>query len=61
MLFRSAAAAAGFKKLELMSTAAGESLYQAQGFQVDERLLVATSGGVGVPLIRMSRQIVREA
>lgn len=49
---------AGFKKLELMATVSGEPMYFARGFLVLERLMVATSSGVKVPLSRMSRQVI---
>jgi N-acetylglutamate synthase-like GNAT family acetyltransferase len=49
---------AGFKKLELMSTVSGEPMYFARGFLVLERLMIATSSGVKVPMSRMSRQVI---
>lgn len=57
-LCEEAAAAEGFKRLELMSTLAGEPLYTAFGFLPLERLSDAT-GGVAVPLVRMEKPIDR--
>jgi GNAT superfamily N-acetyltransferase len=52
-----AAQAAGFKSLELASTAPGEPLYRACGFEVIERFDLRLSGGVTAPLARMRRTI----
>lgn len=46
-----------FKSLELMSTISGEPLYKAKGYKEVERIQVATSSGVKIPLIRMSKMI----
>ena len=46
----------GFRRLELMGTLAGESLYAAYGFVPVERL-TDDRGGVAVPLVRMSKVI----
>lgn len=55
-LCESAAAAEGFRRLELMSTLSGWPLYSAVGFEVIEEVTDA-SGGVPVPLIRMGKDI----
>ena len=55
-LCEAAAAAEGFKRLELMSTLSGEPLYSASGFRSVERLTDDT-GGAPVPIIRMTRPI----
>jgi GNAT superfamily N-acetyltransferase len=55
-LCEAAAAAEGFKRLELMSTLSGEPLYTAYGFRPIERLEDAT-GGAAVPLIRMEKPV----
>ena len=47
-----AAAAAGFRRLELAATLSGEPLYRAYGFRQVERF---TDGGV--PLVRMTKDI----
>jgi GNAT superfamily N-acetyltransferase len=55
-LCEAAAAAEGFKQLELMSTLSGEPLYAAYGFRPVERLTDDT-GGVPVPIIRMEKRV----
>jgi GNAT superfamily N-acetyltransferase len=47
------ALSAGFNQLELMSTAPGEPLYAALGFEVIERVIETLPGGIPFPLIRM--------
>ena len=49
-----AARAEGFRRVELMSTMAGEPLYRACGYEPHEGV-VDDRGGVGVPLLRMSK------
>jgi GNAT superfamily N-acetyltransferase len=51
-LCAAAAAAEGFRSLELMATLAGQPLYRAYGFVPVEELSDA-SGGAAVPIIRM--------
>jgi len=48
-LCEEAAASAGFKRLELMATAAGEPLYTACGYRVIERVERMSGEGVAVP------------
>ena len=55
-LCETAAAAEGFRRLELMSTLSGEALYTAYGFRALERLEDST-GGAPVPLIRMEKAV----
>jgi GNAT superfamily N-acetyltransferase len=55
-LCEAAAAAEGFKRLELMSTLSGEPLYTAYGFRALERLEDST-GGAPVPLVRMEKPV----
>ena len=55
-LCEKAARSEGFKRVELMSTMAGESLYRACGYEPCERHL-DDSGGVAVPLLRMSKEL----
>jgi GNAT superfamily N-acetyltransferase len=55
-LCEAAATAEGFTRLELMSTLSGRPLYTAVGFEAIEEVADA-SGGVPVPLIRMSKHI----
>lgn len=51
-----AAAAEGFRRLELVATLTGRPLYEAFGFRADEHL-TDDSGGAAVPLVRMSKPI----
>jgi GNAT superfamily N-acetyltransferase len=51
-----AVAAEGFRRLQLVSTLAGEPLYTAFGFTPVERIVDAT-GGARVPLVRMVKDI----
>ena len=60
-LCEAAAAAEGFRALELVATIAGEPLYAAYGFTVVERLAVPTSRGVTVPCARMAKPIAAQA
>lgn len=53
----SAAARAGFKALELVSTMPGEPLYLRFGFKPLERIELPLSGGVKVALTRMRKEI----
>jgi GNAT superfamily N-acetyltransferase len=55
-LCEAAAAAEGFRRLELMATLSGEPLYTAYGFRPLERVEDAT-GGARVPIIRMEKPI----
>lgn len=56
-LCEAAAAAEGFRSLELVATVAGEPLYLAYGFSVIERIAVPTSSAVTVPCARMAMAI----
>jgi GNAT superfamily N-acetyltransferase len=56
-LCEAAAAAEGFRWLELVATVAGEPLYAACGFSVLERIDVPTSRGVAVPCARMGKPL----
>lgn len=51
-----AARAEGFRRLELMSTLSGQSLYAAYGFRPVEEVLDDT-GGAAVPLVRMAKPV----
>ena len=48
-LCEDAARGAGFARLELMATAAGEPLYAACGYHVIERVARMADAGVAVP------------
>lgn len=56
LLCEEAARSEGFVKAELMSTMAGEPFYRAFGYEPCERL-TDDSGGVAVPLLRMSKAL----
>lgn len=52
-----AAAAAGFRSIELAGTLPGEPLYRARGFTVVERMSLQLPGPIEVPLVRMRRAL----
>jgi GNAT superfamily N-acetyltransferase len=51
------AAAAGFRRVELMATLAGIPLYRVCGYVEIEPTLVTPAGGVAVPLVRMGKTL----
>ena len=53
-LSEEAAKSEGFKRVDLMASMAGEPLYRACGYEACDRV-VDERGGVGVPLLRMSK------
>jgi GNAT superfamily N-acetyltransferase len=55
-LCEDAARREGFRKVELMSTMAGEPLYRASGYEPHERI-ADDRGGAAVPLLRMSKSL----
>ena len=55
-LCEEAAKAAGFTKMELVATLAGEPLYRSCGFEAYEEI-VDHRGGAGVPLLRMRKSL----
>jgi hypothetical protein len=56
-LCETAAAEAGFQSVELMATLSGEPLYRACGYIEVERISAASTNGVSVPLLRMSKSL----
>jgi N-acetylglutamate synthase-like GNAT family acetyltransferase len=52
-----AAVAAGFRRAELVGTLAGEPLYAAFGYVVVERYDAPMAGGLGLPVVRMTREL----
>ncbi|MDQ1830296.1 GNAT family N-acetyltransferase [Massilia scottii] len=52
-----AAAQAGFRSLELVSTMPGEPLYLAHGFVAIEPIVLPLAGGVAIRLTRMGRSL----
>ena len=57
-----AAVKAGFQKAELVATLAGEPLYASCGYVVAERYDAPMSGGLNLPVVRMTKHfgLVRE-
>jgi GNAT superfamily N-acetyltransferase len=56
-LCEAAARDAGFGRVEMMATMAGEPLYRACGYQPVERIESVPIDGVRVPLARMEKQL----
>jgi GNAT superfamily N-acetyltransferase len=54
---RTAARAAGFRRLELVATLPGEPLYRTLAFEVAERFTVTLPDGVEVPFALMTRPV----
>jgi GNAT superfamily N-acetyltransferase len=54
-----AAIEAGFRKVEIVATLAGEPLYASFGCAVVERYEIAMSGGLGLPVVRMTKSLER--
>jgi GNAT superfamily N-acetyltransferase len=52
-----AISAAGFKRIELVATLAGEPLYKACGYSEIERYEVAMIGGLTLPVVRMAKGV----
>lgn len=52
-----AIAAAGFARIELVATLAGEPLYKACGYSEIERYEVAMSGGLALPVVLMAKSV----
>lgn len=46
---------AGFKRVELVATLAGEPLYSTAGYQVHERLYAPLPNGLSLPTVRMGK------
>ena len=53
-----AAIKAGFKKAELVATLAGEPLYARFGYDVVERYEAPMTGGLTLPVVRMTKPLV---
>ena len=51
---------AGFRAVDIVATLAGEPLYAAFGYAVTERYEISLAGGLGLPVVRMSKRMVRE-
>jgi GNAT superfamily N-acetyltransferase len=53
----SAAAAAGFRRLEMGATLTGVPFYAAMGYQALENLEVPLTGGLSLPIVRMAKKL----
>jgi GNAT superfamily N-acetyltransferase len=49
--------ASGFRSIELVATLAGEPLYRAFGYAVAERCEIPLGDGLGLPVVRMTKQL----
>jgi hypothetical protein len=56
-LCENAAREAGFRRAELVATAAGRPLYAACGYRVIREFTEMTGAGVGVPLALMEKPL----
>jgi GNAT superfamily N-acetyltransferase len=50
---------AGFRTVEIVATLAGEPLYGSFGCAVEERYEIALAGGLGLPVVRMTKRLER--
>jgi GNAT superfamily N-acetyltransferase len=56
-LCEAAAAEAGFSRIELVATLAGERLYAACGYEILEQVVEITASGMSIPTVRMAKTI----
>jgi GNAT superfamily N-acetyltransferase len=54
-----AVVATGFRRVDIVATLAGEPLYAAFGYAVVERYAIAMTGGLRLPVVRMTRMVDR--
>lgn len=54
-----AIAAAGFTRIMMVATLAGEPLYARHGYVAEERYDVPLSGGLALPVVRMGKAVPR--
>jgi len=47
--------AAGFRRVDIVATLAGEPLYASFGYVVVERCEIAMAGGLSLPVVRMTK------
>ena len=52
-----AAAAAGFRRIEIVATLIGEVLYEKFGYHVIERYEVPLQNGLQLPVVRMTKEM----
>ncbi len=55
-----AAVAAGFRRVEILATLAGEPLYAAFGYVVAERYEMELANGLGLPVVSMKKEFKAE-
>jgi GNAT superfamily N-acetyltransferase len=60
-LCEAGAARAGFTRVELAATLAGEPLYRACGYRLVERFRAGTPEGIAIPLSRMEKALPAQA
>ena len=53
--------AANFRNVEIVATLAGEPLYAAFGYAVIERYEIAMTGGLSLPVVRMTKSLATES
>ena len=51
--------AAGFRTADIVATLAGEPLYAAFGYAAVERNEIPMAGDLGLPVVRVTKQIVK--
>jgi GNAT superfamily N-acetyltransferase len=61
MACEAAIRAAGFRDAVLVATLAGEPLYAACGYSVEERYEVALGDGLALPVVRMGKRLERKS
>ena len=52
-----AIAQAGFRSIEIVVTLTGELLYSQSGYETVKRYEIAMTGGLSLPVVRLSRQL----
>lgn len=50
---------AGFRTVDIVATLAGEPLYASFGYAVIERYEIPITGGLGLPVVRMTKEMVK--
>jgi predicted N-acetyltransferase YhbS len=52
-----AIAQAGFRSIEIVATLTGELFYSQFGYETVKRYEIAMTGGLSLPVVRLSRQL----
>jgi GNAT superfamily N-acetyltransferase len=50
---------AGFRRVDIVATLAGEPLYASFGYEVVERFEITMAGGLSLPVVRMNKNLER--